>query len=264
MSWTVLKATLHQRRTGIFWFTLTLVLYSWVMMWFYPSLGKEYARLIDTMPQEFLAMFGGTEVSFASMGGFFQIEYLGLMWIVLVAAALIMFATRMFAGEIADGTMEFNLAQPVSRVRLAVTRVLLIALYAVTLGAATFVPMQLFGPRYDVDVSANAFWTLMLFGSVFALAIGGLAMLASAAMPDAGKAAGVVSGLVVLFWIADLIGANSPVAEFFDPVNLIGHWQPGAIINGESVDPSAWWLYGIVAAVSLLASVAVFSRRDVA
>lgn len=264
MSWTVLRATLHQRRVSILTFSLTLIIYSWIMMWFYPALGAEYAKMIDSFPPEMLQMFAGTEISFSSMGGFFQIEYLGLMWILIVGGALIAFASRSFAGEIDSGTMEFTLAQPLSRVRLAVTRVAALALYAVTLAASTFVPIQIFGPKYDVDVSAKAFWTLMLLGCVFALAIGGMALLASALMPDAGKAAGIVSGVLVLFWIADMLSSYSKIAEFFDPVNLIGHWQPGLIINGEALDPSSWWLYGLVAVVSLAASVVAFSRRDVA
>jgi len=55
MSWTLFRATLHQHRTSIFWFTVGLVFYAWVMTWFYPTIGEEYARMIETFPPELLA-----------------------------------------------------------------------------------------------------------------------------------------------------------------------------------------------------------------
>ena len=265
MSWTLLRSTFHQHRTSMFWFSIGLVLYSWMMVWFYPLFSQgEYSDLIESLPPEMIALFGGTEVDFASMGGFFQTEYLGLMWMLIVASAVIIFAVRSFAGEISAGTMEFTLAQPLSRVRLAITRVVALVGYSVLLSAATFVPIQVFGPSYDVELSARIFWTLFAFGTLFMLAIGGLAMLLSSMFREGGRAGSIAAGVLVLFWIADLVSNVSKAAEAFDPVNLVSYWQPGKIINGEAAPAGAWWLYGILAVVTLVGSVVVFSRRDVA
>jgi hypothetical protein len=107
MSWTLFRATLHQHRTSIFWFTVGLVFYTWVMTWFYPTIGEEYARMIETFPPELLA-------------------------------------------------------------------------------------------------------------------------------------------------------------DALDPVNIAAYWQPGLIINGDAVAAEYWWLYGAIAVVMLIASLAIFARRDVA
>ena len=265
MNWTLLRGTLHQHRNSIFWFSFGLVSYAWMMTWFYPQLsGTEYAELVESMPAEMMAIFGGTEVSFASMGGYFQTEYLGLMWMLIVASALIIFGARAFAGEIADGTMEFVLTQPISRVKVAITRVVALIGYAVVLAVASFAPIMIFGPKYEIDLSAETFWTLCAFGTLFMLAIGGLALLLSSVFRGAGKPGAIVAGILVLFWIADLMAGVSDVAEFFDPVNIVSYWQPGMIINGDAVATEAWWLYGILALVTLVGSVFVFSRRDVA
>lgn len=265
MSWTALRASLHQRRTSIFWFSSSLAFYAWVMTWFYPQIGGgQYADMIEQMPAEMLAIFGGTEVEFASLGGYFQTEYLGLMWIAIVSSALIIFASKAFAGEIASGTMEFTLAQPISRVRLATTRALALVGYAVLLAAASFVPIRVFGPQYDVNLTAEQFWTLAAFGLMFMLAVGGFALLLSSMFRDGGRAGAIAAAVLGTFWVADLISNFSEAAEVFDPVNLITYWQPGTIINGDPVAPEAWWLYGAVALVSLAGAVVIFSRRDVA
>jgi len=265
MSWTLLRGTLHQNRVSIFWFSFGLVLYSWMMTWFYPEIGgDQYAELVETMPVEVSRSSGAREVPFASLGGYFQMEYLGLMWMVIVASALISYSAKAFAGEIADGTMEFLLSQPVSRVRLASTRVAVMGGYSAALSAASFVPIMVFGPKYDIDLPWDTFWSLFSFGLLFMLAVGGFTLLLSAIFSGAGRPAAISAGVFVVLWIADLVSSFSEAAGFFDPVNLVGYWQPGKIINGDPVDAVAWWLYGGVALATVVAAVAVFRRRDVA
>ena len=113
---------------------------------------------------------------------------------------------------------------------------------------------------------------LSALGLLFTLAIGGLAMLLSAMFRDSGKPSAIASGLLLGFWIADMVANVSEAAEFLKPVNLVSYWQPGRIINAgaglipwkDALSPDAWWVYAGVAVATLLGSVFVFSRRDVA
>ena len=264
MSRTLFRATLHQHRTSMFWFAVGLVSYAWMMTWFYPTIGEEYGKLIETFPPELLAIFGGSEVPFASLGGYFQTEYLGIMWILIVSAAVIIYASRSFAGEIAAGTMEFVLSHPVSRVQVALTRVAVLVVYAVVLAAASFVPLEVFGPAYDINLGWDVLWVLMAFGVLFILAVGGFAMMLSAIFKGSGRPGAIAAGVLGTLWIADLLSGASEIAGALDPANIIAYWQPGLIINGGEVAAEAWWLYGAIAAVTLVASVVIFTRRDVA
>jgi len=264
MSWTLFKATLHQHRTSIFWFAVGLVSYAWVMTWFYPTIGAEYANMIETFPPELLAIFGGSEVPFSSLGGYFQTEYLGIMWILIVSSAVIIYASRAFAGEIAAGTMEFTLSQPISRVRVALTRAAVLVVYALVLAAASFLPLEIFGPTYDISIGWDVTWALIAFGALFILAVGGFAMLLSAIFRGGGTPGGIAAAVLGTLWVADLLSDASELAEAFGPANIVAYWQPGLLINGEQVAAEAWWLYGGIAVVTLIASVIIFSRRDVA
>jgi len=264
VSWTLLRATFHQRRTAIFWYCTSLVLYAWMTLWFWGEMGTALAEMMDSYPAEVLALFGGNDVSFATAGGFLQVEFLGLMWIIIIASALVYFAVKAFAGEIGAGTMELIVAQPTSRATVAVTRAVALVGYVLLLNLATFLPLLVLGPTYGVDIGVDAFLTLFALGTLFSLAIGGIGMLLSSMFRDGGKPAAIASGVLFSFWLADMIANVSEAAEFVDPVNLVTYWQPGAIINGGEAQPEAWWVYGAVAVVTLAASVVVFSRRDVA
>ncbi len=100
MSWTLLRGTLHQRRTSMFWFSLSLIVYAWFMTWFYQHMDEgQFAQLLQMWPPELVAVFAGTEVSLVSLSEYFQVEYLGLMWLIIVSTALVLFAVRAFAGR---------------------------------------------------------------------------------------------------------------------------------------------------------------------
>lgn len=265
MSWTLLRATFHQRRSSLFWYCASLLLYSWMMVWFWDQMGGPYLEeMIKNYPPEVLALFGGDEVSFATIGGFFQIEYLGLMWMIIIGSAVVLFAVKSFASEINGGTMELLLAQPISRTKVAVTRVAAFIGFALLLNVFTFVPIQLLGQNYQVELSAEVFWTVFALGTLFTLAIGGIAMLLSSMFRDGAKPAAIAAGVLLSFWIADMVANVSEAAEFLDPVNLVTYWQPGKIINGVEASAEAWWVYGAVALVTLAGSIVIFSRRDVA
>lgn len=256
---------MHQRRWHLFWFTISLAAFSWVMVWFWPQMGgAEYEQLIESMPPEMIALFGDSELSIASLGGFFQTEYLGLMWIVIVASALIGYASKAIAGEIGNGSMELLLSQPISRAQFILTRMAGLLTYVIALAAATFVPIQIFGPAYDIDLSSKTFWLLFGLGSLFMLAVGAFAFMLSALSRDGGRPTAIASGLLAAMWIGSFLAQVSDFADAFEPFNLLSYWEPGKIINDGALTTNAWWVYGGVAIVSLAVAYIGFMRRDVA
>ncbi|MDA3936391.1 MAG: ABC transporter permease subunit [Actinomycetota bacterium] len=264
MSWTLFKGTMHQRRWHLFWFSASLVAFSWMMVWFWPQMGgADYAQLIETMPQEMIALFGDADISIASLGGFFQTEYLGLMWIVIVASAVIGYASKSVATEIGNGTMELLLSQPLSRSKFILTRMAGLFAYVLTISAATFVPIQIFGPGYDIDLSAETFWMLFGLGALFMLAIGSFAFMLSALSRDGGRPVAITSAMIAAMWIGAFLVQVSDFADALEPFNLLSYWEPGKIINEGALSTDAWWVYAGVATVSLVVAYVGFLRRDV-
>lgn len=256
--------TLRQRWLSLFWFVFTLVAYGWMMAWYWPLMGESYSELIESMPPELIQAFAGADVDLATLGGFMQTEYLGIMWIGIVGSALILFSAKAIAGEIGAGTMELLLSQPISRMKLVLVRIAALFTWVIVLALATVAPIQVFGPAYDIDLPMRRYVLLYLAAIVFMLAVGGIAFLVSAATRDGGKPAAVTGGLLGVMWVIHAIAGLADFAEALEPFNLLKYWQPATIIDKGTVAPETWWVLGSVAVVSLAASVFVFLRRDVA
>jgi len=264
VNWRLLVGTLRQRRWGLLWFSIGLVSYSWLMVWYWPLVGQQLGELVKSFPRELITAFAGSDVDITTLGGFFQTEYLGLMWIAIVASAVILYAGRAIAGEISNGTMELLLTQPISRLRFALTRAVGLVVIVLVLAVATFLPIRVLGPAYDVDLSTKTLLLLSGSGELLMLAIGGLAFLVSALSREAGRPGAIVGGLLGVMWVGHTLAAFSDFADALEPVNLLYYWRPAQIIDKGTLPAEMWWVYGGVAVVSLAAAVLVFRRRDVA
>ena len=265
MSWHLLKATLYQRRTALLWYSVSLVSYSVMITWYFPQiLNSGLKEMVDTLPPEMIAFFAGTDASLFTLGGFLATEYTGFVWVLIMAAAGITFATKSFSSEINAGTMELLLAQPISRRTLAATRAVALTIFLAILVVATVLPIQLTAIGVDVAYDAGNLWLAGAVGLLLSLAISGVAMVAASASRESGKPAGVVGGVLGVMWILHFLSVNAEWAKKLEVVNLFKYWDSAAIIDKGTVAGGAWLVLGGVALATLTASVFVFSRRDVA
>lgn len=261
----LLKATLYQRRTALMWYSISLISYSVMITWYFPLIAKtDMQSILDILPAEMIAFFSGGNVSLFSLGGFLATEYTGFIWVLIMAAAGITFAVKSFSSEIDAGTMELLLSQPVSRRSLSITRIAALVVYLAVLVVSTVWPIQLTAAAMDIKHDAGNLWLFGAVGLLLSLAISGIAILAASASRESGKPAGIVGGVLGVMWILHFLAANAEWAKSLEVVNLFKYWNSAEIIDKGIVATSAWWVLGAIAIVSLVASVFVFGRRDVA
>lgn len=264
MTWTLFASTLHQRRKPLLWFVVGLASYSVMMAWYYPIMQSSgYQELIQEMPKEMIEFFAGSGADLTTFGGYIATEYLGFMWVLIIASAAILFATKSMSSEIASGTMELVLAQPVPRRTLVLVRLGAMLVYLVVLVAATILPLYAGGLMQDVGLDVGNLALLSGACLLFSIAIGAVSMAVSAASNDSGKPAGIVGGALATMWLLAFLAGSVTWAEKLNPINLFHYWQPAAIIDKGTTDAGMWWFYGALALVGAVAAVVVFSRRDV-
>jgi len=266
MSWTIFRSMLQLRRTSLLWYSFGLGLYGWFIVAFFPLIEEnlEYMEIFETVfTEEMMAIFGAAGLDFGTLGGFMAVEYLGLIWVFIVAAAVITFAAGALGGAVEDGTMELTLAQPVSRIQVAVTRYLALAAYAGVLNLVTVVTIYVPGLLHGVDVPADAMGLLFLIGWVVTMAIGGFAYAVSAFSSGGGRTIAVSLGVLAAMWLADVLGNLSERFYWLREFTLFNYWRPDAVIDHLTVAGEAWAVFGIAALSTVVVAVWAFRRRDV-
>jgi len=266
MNWTTFKASLQLRRTSLAWYSFGLVAYGWMIIAIFPLIAKntQYLDLIkDVFTEEMMAAFGGTGLEMTTLGGFLGIEYLSLIWVFIVGAALIVFAAGALGGAIEDGTMEVTLSQPISRTAVCLTSYLAMVAYAAVLNLVTVGTIYLTGFLHNVDVPLDAMALLFLVCMVLSLAIAGFAFMISAISSGRGRTIGITLGVMIAMYLADVIGNISDKAEWLVNVSLFHYWTPAKVIDDLTVASETWLVFGVAAVVFFAAGMFLFQKRDV-
>lgn len=205
--------------------------------------------------------FIGSNLTLGSPAGFITAEYFS--WIPLVLAILaIAGGSAAFAGEESSGTMDLLLAQPISRVRLALAKttglVIAITLAALS-GLAGFAIARQF-VDFGVSMTQLTEATLNMLPVTFLYL--GLSLWASARLPSRGIAAMLVTGLVVTFYFLQLLGEVAPVMETARQISPF-YWSEPSRVFIHGFD---WTRSGALLLLSLAAVAAAtwsFERRDI-
>lgn len=245
---------------------LVALLFQYLLVLVFRTLDpRALAPLLETLPQGLLAILGSSPAELFTARGFLAVAFAHPAMLVLHGAFAIAVASGSLAGEIESRAIALVLTRPVRRWQVAASAALVVAAGNAVLmillwtGTALWTRVYGLGP---VDLSAFA-WVAGTGLAVF-WAIGGVALLASAAASEAGRAAGLGAAFALGAYIANYLAELNPDWGWLARVSVFGAWDPQGIVRqgggtaGDLVMP-----LGIAFAAVALALI-VFSRRDIA
>ncbi|SRR5581483_9586189 len=249
------------------------------------------------------AVMGGADIQFDKPNDFLAVELLHPVVIILSALWAVGRSSAAIAGEIDRGTMELLLSQPVPRHRLVLAHLvvdaLLIPAICLSVVAGTQFGLWLVGP-FEVDYSvldklpplarlrvhpgppvlavsaAREPWAaLNLTALIFALS--GLGIAISSIGRSRWRAVGVAALVVVVMFVANVVGQLWDDAAFVRPATVFYYYQPQKVwLHADwTADLGDAWaggrplarvnvlavLFGVGAAGYAVA-LRVFTRRD--
>lgn len=239
------------------------------------------------------AILGGSDIQFEQPEDFIAVSMLHPVVLILVCVWAVGRSAGAVAGELDRGTMELLLSQPVRRSRLLLAHFIVdvgaILLIALSLFAGTQAGLALVGP-FEVDytvlkeiapnfpipsesevlpVSGRPQLPALTNLAALIFAISGLTIAISAAGRSRWRVVGLSVLIVMLMFIANVIGQLWDSVAFLRPATLFFYYQPQRImLKGDwSVDfeGAAVPMVGVLAAigaVGYLIGLRVFTRRD--
>lgn len=261
----MLREGLRAARRPIAWWSLGLAGLVALIVAVYPSVSgnADMSRLVDEYPEALKAFmaFGG-ELDYGTPVGYLGGELFSMMVPLLLLVAAIGAAAGAIAGEEERGTLELLLANPVSRRRVALEKLAVVAVEIVVFGVVLLASLAVGVAATGMDVGLGALASATAAAVLLALAFGAVAFLLGAAGGRRGRAVAVAAALAVATYvlnalasIVDVLGPARWVSPFF-------HYGAGdPLRNGLS------WHAAVLAAVALAAgalSLPAFERRDVA
>ncbi len=259
----VFTKTLYDRRHGLVWWSVGMGLMTVAVLSVWPSVHDEYQKLVQNYPEPLLAFFGIEKGGVGSAAGYLQAELFGLMLPLTLIAYMIAAASAATAGEQEAGTLEFLLAQPVSRTRVVLEKYagLCTSLFVIT---ATFAAVLVSFTRvFDVSVSAAHLLAATTSAYLLASLFGALTLLAGCATGHRALSAGIASAIAVATYLLSSLAAIVGGLKPFRPLSPFW-WYSGHDPLQRGLEPLHIGLLVFTLGACIVAAVVVFDRRDVA
>jgi len=257
----VFGQSLSDLRWLIFWFGSGLSLYGGGMIWLFPFFRDYLERVTESYPEELLNFFGGGEL--ADAAGFITLEYQSFAVLILIIYAVVA-STGLLAGEEGRGTLDGLLAQPIARRRVILEKSAAFLAGAFAVCAIVSIGWLLSVPFVELKGELSLLELIaMTFGGVpVVLLFGALGLALGAVAPSRGTAAGVLTAIAIIGYLAAaLAGVIEPIerARFLSPY----YYSDATIWLTEG--PIWWHQAALLVATALAFTLAVraFQVREI-
>jgi ABC-2 type transport system permease protein len=260
----VLGRALFDQRRSIGWGAAGIAGFVVVVGLYWPSIrdqGEALQRIVNSMPPAMKA-FSGDLSAFTSAPGYLQGELFALALPVLLVAYAIGRGSDAIAGEEERGHLEMMLAEPISRVRVALEKAGALALGLVALGVVAFIVIAVWAAALSMHLSGARLLIAVTGTVVFGFAMGALSLAVGGLTGRKAIAVGVPAGLVVIGWLLEGIARLTKSAKWALPLSPFHQYTVGAQLAGTA---EPWRLLLLLAAAVVLVAVAAWGleRRDV-
>lgn len=228
----------------------------------YPEMSKEMGQISDMFADmgAFTDAFGMDQLNFGEFMGYFGIECGNVLGMGGAIFAAILGVTTL-AGEQKNGTAEFLLTHPVSRIRIAAEKLLSVAVQILVLNVTVVIVCILSIIAVGIEVNAGQIALIFLAYVILELEIGAITFCVSAFIKNGGFGIGI--GVSMMLYFLNIVANISESVEFLKYVTPFAYTDSGYIINNNSLD-FKYLVIGIaVSTISTALALWQFKKKDI-
>lgn len=233
----------------------------------FPEMQKEAESLMEAFanyPESFTQAFGiDTSLMFTSIEGFLAAEHYSLMWQLMMVIFTIGLGVNTVAKEVDTGTIEVLLAQPVSRMRILISKILAgVTLITVHAFSSVFIVIPILS-LYDIGYTLESHLNIAILGMLFGLSVYSITVIVSAILSTAGLVTSISAGVILIMYAANLIAKLQESVENLKWISFFHYFDANKAMLENELELTSIMVFLSVSALCLTVSLLVFRRRDI-
>ncbi len=267
--WGVFIRFIKDKSNMILWFCVGALGFIEMYVALFPAIQAQAAELDKMMgafPKGFMDAFGMDSANsmFSKLETYMSTEYFSFFWPILVTIMAISFANAICVGEIESGTIEFTLAQPISRIKillsrffggsLAITILTIVSAYGI-LGAAL-----IHGINYQV---AN-YATVSFVGIFCGLAIFSMATFFSVLFSEKGRSTMLTTSVLLVMYALKIISGLKESLENIKYFSFFHYFDAPTVFGKNQIPDWSILVFSTTIIIFLTLSIWRFQKRDIA
>ncbi len=257
---------LKEQRKSVIYYAIGLLLYTWMIIAIFPLFteGLDLDSYIAAFPEEMMIMLGVEEAtSMNTIEGFLSLEYLALFFVLILTFFIASSAGTTIAGAVEKKTIDFQLSQPISRVKVLLSEAIVTTLYTIGLVVINSLFILFFTKIYNIelDVSGVLAFTITAIGmmlSIYGIAIFFSSFLKSRAM--------VMTSTVFLILVMHIFQSLTIIVDklnVFEKITLFYMYSPEKTLATANIEWLHILMFFLVFMTGILLSIIVFNRKEI-
>jgi ABC-2 type transport system permease protein len=264
--WTVLTLAIRRRRAALAWWSAGVIGICALLAAAYPTVrgNHQLDKTFANLPPGIEALLGlSANNLLSSPAGYLDSQFYTNIWPAMMLVYTIGFAVWTIAGDESAGTLELLVANPISRVRVAVARYLALLALLAGLVVVCVVVLTIVAPPAGLDrgLAASRLAAATVAGALCALVFASASFAVGAATGRKPAALAVAGGLAVAGYVLEGLAAQVPALGHTGWVNP-WHWLLGADPLRHGLTIQAWLPASATSALLVLAALPILARRD--
>jgi len=262
--WTNIK----ERKWSVIIYSVMSALFLWLYVALFPSLQAQTQALIavfKSMPAGLLKALGSSpdQISNFTLEALLGSKQFSMVFQIFAAILAFGMAASDLSGEVENGTIEYLLSQPISRLKFYFSRYISGFILITLFVAASTLSVMPMAAAYHVAYIPHIYCQLFADGLLFSISLYSFAFFLSAMFSGKSKVIGLSSGILLIMYVAFLVSA---LKDNLDKIKYISffHYFPGEILNNGGIDKIGLWVFAVSIVVFTTLGALIFKNRDIA
>lgn len=262
---TIILKELAQRRLAILCYCAIGLGFLWLYSAMYPSLAKSSADITavyKTIPKSIMQAFNIEQLDF-SFNGFIASKHFDLAWPLMAILLSLSLAGNTLAGEIEQGTMNFLLAQPISRRDLYIAKYLAGGIAITIFVISSVLAIIPLAGIYNISSAVGSIWLSAGVSWLFAMAIFSLGFLSSAFSRERSRVYFLAGGLIFLMYIARVFSAIFDQLSRLKYLSFFYYYNANQLFGNGVVNRVALVIFCATIVLGFGLGLYIFQKRDI-
>lgn len=262
----VIKRKLKEQSRSAMFYALGLLAYAWMIIAIYPMMEEiDFEMYVESFPEEMMTLLGAGDIeAMNTIEGFLAIEYLAIFFILILTFFVASSAGTTIAGAIEKKTIDFQLSQPISRIKMLFSEAIVTIAYTIGLVVFNSIVMILLGKLHNVDISFQGVIAFTILAIGMMLAIYSISIFFSSIMKSKAVVMTSTIFLILGMHIFQSLTMIVEKLENFEQTTLFYMYKPEVALSTGEIDWNHILVFSVVFGTGLLLSAIIFNKKEIA
>ena len=263
--WNITKQRLKEQRNSVLIYLGAIIGYTFLMISLFPSMQKmDIESMLKEIPEDFSKFFGSDLASvYTTVEGYLSAEFLSFFFILIISFYIGSAAGSAIAGQIERKTMDFNLSQPISRIKIVISESIVALIYSALIVIVTSSAMLLFGKIFNAPFKFNGILVFTLLATFFIWAIYGIAIFLSSLLRSKISVMLLTFGIALASYVFLSLTRIVDKIKDFDHFSLFYLYDPQKLLQQAEINWNHLAVLALILILGLSSALAIFNKKDV-